>query len=87
MEELLLLIKPLIEVYGGKSGLVLQVIAFIGSARVILKPWQVIEPMIKDLIKATPTMKDDEVLEKVSQSKVAKWLKFALDYLLSIKIK
>ena len=87
MEELLLLLKPLIEMYAGHLGPVVQVIAFIGSARLILKPLQPLEKVIKEVIAATPSTKDDELLAKAEGSKAVKFIKFMVDYLLSVKLK
>lgn len=87
MEELLILIKPLIEAYAGQLGPVVQIIAFIGSARLALKPLQALEKPLMDIIRLTPSKKDDEALEAVAQSKAWKLIKFLVDYLLSIKLK
>jgi hypothetical protein len=87
MEELLLLLKPLIEMYAGHLGPVVQLVALIGSARLILKPLQPLEKVIKEVIAATPTQRDDELLAKAEGSKVVKFAKFLIDYLLSVKLK
>lgn len=87
MQELLELLKPLLEIYGGKLGPVVQFIAFIGSTRLVLKPLQPVWSAIKEYIKGTESQKDDELLAKVESHPAIKWIKFAIDYLLSIKIK
>ena len=87
MEELLLLVKPLVEAYAGKLGPVVQLVALMGSFRVFLKPFQLLEKPLLDLIKATPSKKDDELFEKAKGSKAFKLLKFVVDYLFSLKLK
>lgn len=87
MQELLELLKPLLEIYGGKLGIVIQVISLVGSARLVLKPMQPVWAAIKEYIKGSESQKDDELLAKVESHPVVKWGKYAIDYLLSIKIK
>jgi len=87
MEELANLLRPLLEMFGGKLGPLVQLIAFMGTARLFLKPFQLLEKPLLDFIKATPSAKDDELLAKASQSKLAKYAKFVVDYLFSLKLK
>ena len=87
MEELGNLLKPLIEAYAGSFGPAVQLLAFIASTRLALKPLQLLEKPLFELIKLTPTKSDDKLLEDVSSSKAWKTVKFFVDYLLSIKLK
>lgn len=87
MESLFEMLKPLIEMYGGQFGPVAQFIAFLGTARLFLKPFQPLEKAIKEVIAGTPSKKDDELLEQAEQSKLYKSIKFFIDWMLSIKLK
>ena len=87
MESILEMLKPLIEAYGGQFGPFMQFIALLGSARLIMKPFQPLEKAIREVILGTPSKKDDELLEKLESSKVAKSIKFLVDWLFSIKVK
>ncbi len=55
------------------------ILTSIGALRLFLKPIQV-------MIQMTPTKKDDEIMEKVMESKAWKVFRFALDYFASIKV-
>jgi hypothetical protein len=61
-----------------------SIVAVMGSARLILKPLMV---FLKEAVLATPSDKDDLVLNKVEASKIYKALVFLLDYLFSLKLK
>lgn len=87
MESILEMIKPLIEAYGGQFGPFVQFLAFLGSARLFLKPFQPLEKAIKEVILATPSKKDDELLEKAEQSQWYRFIKFCIDWFFSIKLK
>jgi hypothetical protein len=87
MNEVLELFKPLLEIYGSSVPFIVKAFAFVGMARVTLKPWQVILPKIRELIMLTPTTKDDEILNKVESSKAYNIFKFVIDYVLSVKLK
>lgn len=66
-----------------KQPILLSVLAGIGIARLIFKP---LFTFLQSVVDATPTMKDNEFLAKVMESKVYKGLAFVLDYVGSIKI-
>jgi hypothetical protein len=83
MEEFLKLIEPLIIAYSGKYGVIVQVIAVIGSLRAIMKP---IVSAISSYVKSTPKLTDDAKLEKIMNNKVVKFILFLLDWIASIKM-
>ena len=87
MEQLGELLKPLLEAFGGKVGPLVQLLAMMGSARLLLKPFQLLEKPLFDFIKSTETKKDDELLAKAESSKAWKVVKFLVDYLFSLKLK
>jgi hypothetical protein len=67
---------------------VLKALAGLMSIRLVVKSYrEAVLPIVKQLIKSTPTKKDDELLDKVEKSKGAKVLAFVLDLLFSIKLK
>lgn len=81
--QILQLLIPVFEAYIGKYGPVIQALTIVGSLRLGLKPiFAAVEKFIYD----TETKADDEVLNKVKDSKVTKFLTFVLDYLASIKL-
>ena len=84
MEQVLELIKPLIETLLGGNGILLQVVAIVGSLRLILKP---VMTAFQAYVLSTPSTKDDELYNKVESSKIYKWVVYALDYIASIKVK
>jgi len=61
----------------------IDVIFWIGLSRLIMKP---IMTAVQEVINLTPTVKDDEVLAKILESKIYKGIVFALDYVASIKL-
>jgi hypothetical protein len=84
MEQVLELIKPLIEVYLGHLGFLVQLVAIVGSLRLAIKP---LMSLIDVYVKSTPSPKDDGLVLEIEQSKFYKGLIFVLDYIFSIKIK
>jgi hypothetical protein len=84
INQVLELIKPLIETFLGKQGWFLQVIAIMGTFRLFFKPFH---SFVKEVIQLTPSKKDDEVLEKIEGSKIAKSIVWVIDFLFSIKVK
>ena len=87
MQELLDLLRPLVEIYGGKLGPVVQFISLVGSARLIMKPMQPVWVAIKEYVKGSESKKDDAFIETIESSKIVEVLKYAADYLASIKLK
>lgn len=61
----------------------IQVLTYIGLARLIFKPIMV---MLDSIVAVTPTSKDDEFLSKLKDNKIYKGIVFAFDYIASIKI-
>lgn len=59
------------------------VITVIGILRLVLKPAFV---FFHEVVKATPSVKDDELLAKVESSPVLKWVLIGLDWFASIKV-
>jgi hypothetical protein len=62
---------------------VLTVLAVIGGLRLILKP---IMSFISVIVKATPTAKDDALVETIEASAIYKGITYVLDWISSIKI-
>lgn len=84
MDSLLGLLGPLLEAYAGKFGVVIQVLTYIGSARLILKP---LNGLADSIVAATPSDSDDKKLSAFRESKGYKLVIYLLDWLGSIKIK
>lgn len=61
----------------------IKVIFWMGLLRLMMKP---VMTAIGEVIKLTPTQKDDEVWAKVLDHKVYKAVVFVLDYVASIKL-
>lgn len=80
-------VKPLIEALAGHYGKVAQIVgavaAAMGLVRIIFKPLMV---AIEQIVKDTPSQKDDVILNKVETSKAFQIFTFVLDYVLSIKL-
>ena len=83
MEDLLVLLKPLIEIYSGKLGFVAQFIVIVGSLRIFVKP---IMAFLDTYVLFTESKKDDEKLAKFKDSKIYKSIVFVMDWFASIKI-
>lgn len=84
MEGFLELMKPLIEMYAGQFGIVVQIVAIVGSLRIAIKP---LMEGLRKITEATYwTTKDDEFIDTLESSKVYKTIRFAIDWLASIKL-
>lgn len=81
--EVLDLIKPLIDLYSGHSGLIVQIISIIGSARLFVKP---IMSLAMAYVQVTPTLNDDASLARFMESKFYKTFSYVVDWSLSIKL-
>jgi hypothetical protein len=60
-----------------------QLVAIIGTLRVIFKPtvaW------LHSIVDATPTDRDNQILAKLESSKIFKTFAFVLDWVASIKV-
>ena len=84
MDSLLGLLGPLVEAYAGKFGVVVQIITYIGTLRMIMKP---IMSAINTVVLATPSKSDDEKLKKFEGSKGYKTALYILDWFASLKFK
>ena len=81
-EQILNLLSPLIAAYGGQFGIVLQIVAIIGTLRVVMKP---LVAGVQAVVAATPSASDDVAVSKVLDSKIYKAVTFALDWIASLK--
>lgn len=59
------------------------VVTVMGIMRLVVKPAMV---FFHEVVKATPSVKDDELLAKVESSPVLKWFLIGLDWFASVKI-
>ena len=84
METLLAFIQPLIEAYSGQFGIIVQIIAVIGSLRLLIKPFM---SMIGAIVLFTKTKKDDAWFSKLQENKIFKAVVYLFDWFASIKIK
>jgi hypothetical protein len=80
MEELLI---NLLAIGVEKYPILMTVFFVIGFLRAINKP---LFTFLGTLVKATPTPKDDEILQTVETSKIYKAIVFVLDWTASVKI-
>lgn len=80
MEELLF---NLLAIGVEKYPILMTVFLVIGILRAVNKP---LFTFLNSLVKATPTLKDDEVLVAVEQSKIYKAIVFILDWTASVKL-
>ena len=84
MEQLLTFLQPLIEIYGGSQGWLVQAVTIIGSLRLFIKP---IMSIIEAYVLFTPNKKDDEIYKKIEEGNTKKTIVYILDWLASIKFK
>ena len=80
MEEIFL---SLLTIGVQKYPMLMTVFFVIGFLRAINKP---LFSFLNTLVKATPTVRDDEILAVVEQSKIYKAIAFVLDWTASIKL-
>lgn len=80
------LLVQLLQMLLGKLGLMPQVVAVLLGLQSINKLLQVIVPALKAYVAQSPTKKDDELLGQIEDSKLVKAVKFAIDFLLRIKL-
>ena len=67
----------------GRFPIILSILSVIGAIRLINKP---LFAFLRAFVSSTSTLKDDELLDKVEQSKVYKGISFVLDWLFSVKL-
>jgi hypothetical protein len=84
LEILLGVLKPLIEALGGKFGIILQIVGWIGMLRILIKPLQ---GFILAIVQVIPGTKDDEAVNGFFASKGWKMFIYALDWFASVKTK
>ena len=79
-------LKPFIELLIGTQGKQAQVVAVLLAVQSVNKILQVLVPAVKSVVAATPTQKDDVLIEKVEKSKAVGYVKWAVDFLFRIKL-
>lgn len=84
MEQLLNLLKPLIEMYAGELGILVQIISIVGTLRIFVKP---IMSLIEAYVLFTPKESDNVAVDKFKNGKIYKSVIYILDWFGSIKIK
>jgi len=62
---------------------IMVVITIMGICRAVFKP---LFTFLRAIADATPTAKDNQLLDDIEQSKIVKGLMFVLDYVASIKL-
>lgn len=80
------LLSQLLAMALGKLGIVPQFVAALLSIQSVNKALQIIWPALKELVSSTTTPADDAILEKIEKSKLKESLKWAVDFLLRIKL-
>lgn len=83
MLEVLELIRPLLESYGINFKWFVDAVLVVGSARLVMKPLML---AVAELVKSTPTLKDDQWYDALLQSKGYKTVALIVDYVLSLKL-
>lgn len=83
MENLSLIIAPLISAYIGDYGWAVQIVSVVGTLRLFFKP---IVAAIESAVAASESKNDDIVLGKVKQNSIYKAFIFVLDLVGSIKV-
>lgn len=84
MEQILLFLQPLLEIYGGSQGWLVSFVSILGSLRFFIKP---IMSLLLTYVTFTKTKEDDIKLSKFENGKVIKMLQYFLDWMASIKFK
>lgn len=82
-ETILPVFTPMIEALAGKYGPFAQVLVIMGLARLCMKP---IMAAAGEVVKITPSVKDDEFLGKLLANPIYKGVCFVLDWVLSLKL-
>jgi hypothetical protein len=84
MEQLALILGPLLSAYVGDFGVAVQIVSIVGTLRLFFKP---IMAGVEQAIKDSPSQEDDIILGKVQKNIFYKGFIFVLDLVSSIKIK
>lgn len=73
----------LIVSFASQYPIVASILMVIGILRTINKP---LFAFLRTVVEATPTAKDNEILQKVETSKAYQYVSFLLDYVASVKL-
>ena len=69
-------------IFGKYAAIASTVFMIVGILRTCIKPIMTIAEVV---VKATPSTKDDEALERFEQGPIMKWTLYVLDWLFSLK--
>jgi hypothetical protein len=83
IESILPVFGPILEALAGKYGAFAQILMIMGLARLCMKP---VMTAAGEIVKITPSEKDDAFLNKMLVSPWYKGVCFVLDFVLSIKL-
>jgi len=83
MEQLLAIVAPLLSAYVGDFGWAVQVVSIVGTLRLFFKP---IMAAVTSAVKESSSLKDDEILGKVTGNSIYKGFVFLIDLISSIKV-
>ena len=83
MDAILEFLRPVLEAMAGKYGWLAAILMYIGILRLIMKPLMV---FLQSVVVATPSMKDNELLEKLMANPLYSVVVFVIDWLGSIKL-
>ncbi len=84
MEQILLFLQPLLELYGGDQGWLVQAVSIIGSLRIFMKPAM---SLFLAYVTFTPNTKDNDLYMEIEKGNTLKMLLYFLDWTASIKFK
>lgn len=83
MEAVLAYLGPVLEMAAGKYGLAAQILSYVAMARLFFKP---VVSLAQAYVQVTPSVKDDEKLQKLMESKSYKSVAYLLDWFASLKL-
>ena len=78
------LIKPLLGIYSGEQGPLAQFLTVVGTLRVTIPP---IQNVLSLVVILTPTEIDNQIYNKIINSKIYKGFIYVLELLSSLKLK
>jgi hypothetical protein len=84
MDQLSVILAPLLSAYIGDFGWAVQVVSVVGTLRLFFKP---IMAGIETAVKASESNSDDIILGKVQGNSIYKGFIFLIDLLSSVKVK
>jgi hypothetical protein len=82
MDSILAFLTPFITGLASKYPVMLTVVGVMGTCRLLFKPTL---ELVRSVVKATPTLKDDAALESAEKSMAAKIVAGFFNYVFSIK--